>query len=179
MFRSKSESFPFTWSKPPHPHQLESTAVIPQVSINAEAVILSITEDYKFLIFLISYTVAQLKYKHTLPPGCKSPSTRHSAHRQKGQDEFCKRVVCPGQENWFIRLQKKKEKKKANPGSHQGSHWQQTSLSLLIWLKTREWPVFISITKFYVQNPIFCGNEFFAASANDYLVLVTCSYSFF
>ena len=111
MFRSKSESFPFTWRNPPPPHhQLEPTAGIPQVSINAEAVILSITEDYKFLIFLISYTVAQLKYKHTLPPDCKSPSTRHSAHRQKGQDEFCKAVVHPLHENWFTRLQKKKKK---------------------------------------------------------------------
>ena len=33
---------------------------MPRISINAEAVILSITEDYKFLTFLISYTLHSL-----------------------------------------------------------------------------------------------------------------------
>lgn len=47
---------------------------------------LSITEDYKFLIFLISYTLAQLKYKHTSPPDCKSLGTSDSTHGQEGQE---------------------------------------------------------------------------------------------
>lgn len=114
MFRSKSESFPLLEVIPPHPYQLEPTAVIPQVSINAEAVILSITKNYKFLIFLISYTVAQLKYKHTLPPDCKSPSTRRSAQRQKGQDEFCKPVVRPLHET-DLHVSKKKRKPRKPP----------------------------------------------------------------
>lgn len=47
---------------------------------------LSITKDYKFLIFLISYTVAQLKYKHTLPQDCKLFSSGNFTLRQKGQE---------------------------------------------------------------------------------------------
>lgn len=41
---------------------------MPRISINAEAVILSITEDCKSPVFLISHTAAQLLHKHTAPP---------------------------------------------------------------------------------------------------------------
>lgn len=67
--------------------------MIPQIPINAEAVILSITKDYKFLIFLISYTVAQLKYKHTLPRDCKLFGASNSTRRRKGQDDWSKSAV--------------------------------------------------------------------------------------
>jgi hypothetical protein len=60
-----------------HPNsfpQTSATAVISQTSIKAQAVVLSITKDDKFLIFLISSPVTQLKYKHTLQQDCKSLS---------------------------------------------------------------------------------------------------------